>query len=315
MSQELTLKRIFDAPRELVFKAWTDPKLVAQWWGPTVFTNPVCELDPKPGGKIHIVMRGPANSDFDSDFPMTGTFKEVDAPQRLVYTSEAYMDGLSGPQIETLTTVTFADKGGKTEMTLHVVVVRSTPAAAGALQGMEAGWTQSLEKLNDLAGQLKSDTGKHKIKFAAEPGKQEVIVTRTFDASPELIFKTMTDPGLIPQWWGPRDLTTTVEKMEVRPGGQWRFVQRDPQGEQFGFHGVYHDVTPSERLVYTFEFEGFPGHVLLETVTFEEQNGKTLVTDQSVYQSVEDRDGMVQTGMESGATESMERLVELLVKV
>lgn len=315
MAKELTLKRLIDAPRELVFKAWTDPKLVAQWWGPQVFTNPVCELDPRPGGKIRIVMRGPANSDFDSDFPMTGTFKEVEAPRRLVFTSEAFMDGQSGPQIESLTTVTFSEQGSKTEVTLHVVVVKSTPAASGALDGMEAGWTQSLDKLSNLVGRSKGGNQGNKINFKVEPGKQEVIVTRVFDASPELIFKTMTDPRLIPQWWGPSYLTTTVEKMEVKPGGQWRFIQRDPQGEQFGFHGVYHAVTPNERLVYTFEFEGFPGHVLLETVTFEDQGDTTLVTDQAVYQSVADRDGMIQTGMESGATESMERLVELLVKV
>jgi uncharacterized protein YndB with AHSA1/START domain len=148
--------------------------------------------------------------------------------------------------------------------------------------------------------------------YTIEPGKQEIIMTRTFDAPRDLVFKTMTDPNLIPQWWGPRYLTTTVDEMDLRPGGRWRYVQRDPQGNEHAFHGVYHDITAPERLVFTFEYEGVPGHVLLDTVTLEELDGKTKLTDQSVFQSVADRDGMVQSGMESGATEMMDRLDELL---
>jgi uncharacterized protein YndB with AHSA1/START domain len=152
----------------------------------------------------------------------------------------------------------------------------------------------------------------NKINLVAEPGKQEIVITRVFDAPPALVFKTFTDPTLIPQWWGPGYLTTTVERMEVRPGGIWRFVQRDAEGNQYAFHGVYHEVRPPERLVYTFEFEGQPGHVILETVAFVSQDGKTRLVDQSVFQSVADRDGMLQEGMESGASESMERLARLL---
>ena len=151
-----------------------------------------------------------------------------------------------------------------------------------------------------------------KTNLIAEPRKQEIVVTRVFDAPRARVFKTMTDPALIPDWWGPKYLTTTVEQMDVRPGGVWRFVQRDADGNTYAFHGVYHEVVPPERLVYTFEFEGTPGHVLLETVTFEEQNGQTKVTDQSVFQSVKDRDGMLQSGMEQGAAESEDRLAALL---
>ena len=133
-------------------------------------------------------------------------------------------------------------------------------------------------------------------------GKQEIVGTRTFDAPRDLVFKTMTDPNLVPRWWGPRNHTTKVDEMEVRPGGRWRYVQHDTDGNEAAFHGVYHDVSAPERLVFTFEFEGVPGHVLLETVTLEEVDGKTRLTDQSVFQSVADRDGMVASGMESGAT-------------
>jgi uncharacterized protein YndB with AHSA1/START domain len=153
-----------------------------------------------------------------------------------------------------------------------------------------------------------------KLNLIAEPGKQEIIITRLFDAPLETVFKAYTDPKLIPQWWGPRGLTTTVDKMEVKPGGSWRFVQRDVEGNEYAFHGVYHLIESPARLVYTFEFEGMPGHVLLATVTFEDQDGKTKLTDRSVFQSVADRDGMLQSGMEEGASESMDRFAELLAK-
>jgi uncharacterized protein YndB with AHSA1/START domain len=154
-----------------------------------------------------------------------------------------------------------------------------------------------------------------KLNLIAEPGKQEIIVTRTFDAPRDLVFKVATDPNLIPEWWGPRYLTTTVDRMEVKPGGTWRYIQRAPDGSEYGFHGVYHAIEAPERTVSTFEFEGMPGHVILETTTFSEQGGKTLMTVQSVFQSVDDRDGMLNSGMESGETESFERLTELLKKV
>lgn len=149
----------------------------------------------------------------------------------------------------------------------------------------------------------------------AEPGKQEVTISRVFAAPSELVFKAYTDPLLIPQWWGPKKYTTTVNKMDVRPGGAWRFVQHSAEGKQYGFHGFYHEILPSERLVYTFEYEGRPGRGLLEMVTLEEHEGMTKLIDKSVFQCVDDRDEMFKSGMEEGATESMDRLAELLLKV
>jgi uncharacterized protein YndB with AHSA1/START domain len=154
-----------------------------------------------------------------------------------------------------------------------------------------------------------------KTTFTAEPGRQEVVMTSTFDAPCEVVFKVYSDPKLIPQWWGPANLETTVELMELKPGSRWRFVQRDPDGKVYAFQGVYHTVEPSERLVLTFEYEGAPGHVILETLTFDGHNGLTHLTDQSVYQSVTDRDGMLAEGMERGATESMQHLADLLERI
>jgi len=137
-------------------------------------------------------------------------------------------------------------------------------------------------------------------------------MARIFKAPRELVFRACTDPDLVPQWWGPKIYTTIVEKMDVKPGGVWRYVQRGSDGSEYAFNGVYREVVPPERLVYTFEFEGMPGHISVETVTFEDHAGKTKLTNTVLFQSREDRDGMFESGMQAGAAESMERLAELL---
>jgi uncharacterized protein YndB with AHSA1/START domain len=151
-----------------------------------------------------------------------------------------------------------------------------------------------------------------KLEIVAEPGKNTFVMTRVFDAPRELAFRAFIDPARIPEWWGPRSHTTTVDKMDVRPGGEWRFVSRDAEGNEFAFHGVYREIVPPERLSYTFEFEGTPGYVSLETVTLEERDGKTKLTNTVAFHTPEDRDGMLASGMESGATDTMDRFEELL---
>jgi len=154
-----------------------------------------------------------------------------------------------------------------------------------------------------------------KLNVVAEPGKHSIIMTRDFGAPRDLVFRAFTDPSLIPRWWGPRGLTTVVDKMEVRPGGIWRYVQHDADGNEFGFHGVYHSIVSPEQIVSTIEFEGMPGHVGLETVSLEDRNGGTRLVDLAVFQTVEDRDGMLQSGMESGAAETWDRFEELLISL
>lgn len=151
-----------------------------------------------------------------------------------------------------------------------------------------------------------------KMNLIAEPGQHALQMSREFNAPRERVFKAFTDPALVSQWWGPREVTTTVDKLEPRMGGIWRFVQRGENGAEYAFRGVFHEVLPNERLVYTFEFEPLAGHILLETITFEEHNGKTRVIDSAVFQTVEDRDGMIASGMEGGAEESWDRMEELL---
>src|SRR6266849_2016996 len=158
---------------------------------------------------------------------------------------------------------------------------------------------------------------RNKTKVTAEPGKQEFFITREFDAPRTIVFKAFTDPKLYVQWLGPRKYKMNLEKFEPRSGGMWRYTHTDDKGNTFGFHGVNHEVLRPERLIDTFEFEGLPekGHVSLETARFEElPDGRTRLTIQSIFQSVVDRHGMVQAGMEQGVTESFERLDELLAK-
>src|SRR5205809_3798266 len=145
------------------------------------------------------------------------------------------------------------------------------------------------------------------------PSDREIVGSRIMDAPPELVFKAYTDPDLIPRWWGPRRYATTVDKMDLRPGGVWRFVHRAADGGEYAFNGVYREIVPPKRLVYTFNYEGAPGHEAVETVTFEEaEGGKTRMTDHLLFESREERDGMLNSGMEEGGAESIERLAELL---
>jgi uncharacterized protein YndB with AHSA1/START domain len=142
---DITLTRVFDAPCELVWKAWTDPKMMAQWFGPRGFTIPVCELEVRAGGSLRIVMRGPDGN----DYPMKGEFLEVVPPERLVFSNIA-TDNQDKHLLEGKTTVTFTEKDGKTTLIVKSHAVGLVPIALQMLAGMKAGWTQSIDKLADL---------------------------------------------------------------------------------------------------------------------------------------------------------------------
>lgn len=163
-----------------------------------------------------------------------------------------------------------------------------------------------------------ADRAENQTRIVAEPGKQEMRITREFDAPRALVFQAHTDPELFAQWIGPRGFTTQIETFEARYGGRWRHVQRDPDGNEYAFHGVFHEVLAPERIIQTFEFEGLPeaGHVILDTMQFEALPGnRTRLTAHSAFQSVEDRDGMMAEGMEEGVEDSYPRLDELLARI
>ena len=154
-----------------------------------------------------------------------------------------------------------------------------------------------------------------KTEYTIEPGKQELVSTVVIDAPRELVYRAYTDPKLFARWWGPRRYENHVEKFDIRFGGAWRVIQRGDDGAEYAFRGVTHEAVAPERLCQTFEFEGVPGHIALQTATFEDLGDKTRIRAQILFQSVMDRDGMVASGMQSGADESMERLQELLDSV
>ncbi len=147
------------------------------------------------------------------------------------------------------------------------------------------------------------------------PADREIHVERIFDAPRDQVFALMTDPERIPEWWGPRDSPVSVDTMDVRPGGSWRFVSRGPDVSELGFRGTYREVTAPERIVQTFVWLGMPGHVSVETAVFEDLGGRTRFTVTSVFHTTEERDGMLGSGMEGGLNETYERFDELLARV
>jgi uncharacterized protein YndB with AHSA1/START domain len=310
--REVVITRIFDAPRSLVFQAWTDPKHMANWWGPNGFTNPVCEMDVRVGGAYHIVMRGPDGA----DYPCRGVYREIVEPERLLFTNLA-VDKEGNVLLDGFTTVTFEEHGGKTKLTLQT---RATGLVAGAermLAGMEAGWTQSLDKLSEHLRQ--------------EPSDRELVFTRVFNAPRDLVFKVWTDPKHIVEWWGPRGFTTESLDMDVRPGGHWRLIMHGPDGVDYRNRIVYLEVVKPERLVYKHtgnaeededEEEGKEGKEAKDrmkpvgfhvTVTFEEAGGSTKLTMRMLFESAGERDDVVtKYGADKGAVQTLDRLAEHL---
>lgn len=142
---------------------------------------------------------------------------------------------------------------------------------------------------------------------------REITMTRVLDAPRELVYRAYTDPQIVPRWWGLRELTTVVERMEVRPDGTWRFLQKHPTaGTEYGFSGEYREVVPNELLVSTFGFDAMPELTMEDTTRFEDRDGKTRVTITSRFESAEQRDAMLETGLEGGANDIWDRLAEYL---
>jgi uncharacterized protein YndB with AHSA1/START domain len=144
------------------------------------------------------------------------------------------------------------------------------------------------------------------------PTDREIHIERVVDAPRDRVFAAFTDPQLIPQWWGPHGTTTIVDVMDVRPGGSWRFVSQDSDGSEAAFRGTYREIVAPERIVQTFEWEGMPGHVSVETATFEDLGDRTKITTTALFHTSEERDGMLSSGMERGMNETYARLDALL---
>lgn len=273
--REIVISRLIDAPRDLVFKAWTHPDHVVQWWGPNGFSTTTREVDVRPGGVWRYTMHGPDGT----DYPDRIDFREIVEPERLVYDlASDSPDDLSRFE----TTVTFEDQGGKTLLTMRLLF--DTAALRDQVvreHGAVEGGKQTLAR---LAGHLENTV------IATE---DELIIARTFNAPRELVFDCFTKPEHFVKWWGPYTFDTPACTIDARPGGLMQFNMRSTEyGMDIWAGGVYQEVTPPSRIVYTDYFtdvdgnrvpataygmsEVFPEETLV-TLDFVEHDGKTTM--------------------------------------
>lgn len=280
---DFVMTRVFDAPRELVWQAWTDQKHLARWWGPHMFTNPVCEIDLRPGGAWRIEMQGPQGE----RHPAKGVYREIAQPERLVFTidhsdlPDAWHDMVNPgrdrkagkPSLEALVTVTLEEEAGKTKMTIAIRFESAAVRDALVKLGMTQGWSQSLERLEAAVG-----------------GPAAAFTsTRVFKAPRDLVFKAFAEPERLAQWWGPRGTSMKVAKFEFRPGGVCHYSLRSPDGREMWGKFVYREIVPPGRLVFVNSFsdagEGITTNPYipnwpeetLTTLTFTEQAGETTI--------------------------------------
>jgi len=296
-SKEIVIERVFDAPRERVFDVFTQPEHLQKWWGPKMFSVPISEFEARPGGKIFLGQRGPDGAMHYN----AGVVREIERPSRLVFAIH-FADaerrrvappagtGLSGTwDQEIVSSVTFTADGRRTRVTIRVTRSGVTPEW---IEMARVGWGQSLDKLG----------------YAVV--EREIVITRTFNAPRALVYEALTKAEHIKNWWGPRQYGAVSAVADFRAGGRYRYAQSGPGGE-VAFSGEIRESSP-ERIVYTEEFEAMPGHGAVSTVTLDERGGKTFLTLRSVYQSKEDRDAVIASGMEWGARLSYLQLDEVI---
>lgn len=309
--KELVLTRTINAPRGLVFQAWINPVHLARWWGPHGFTNPVCELDVRPGGAIRIDMQAPDGT----VYPMKGSFQEVQEPDRIVFTSTAFEDDQGRPLLENLNTVTFTEQDGKTTITLRAKVVRAAPELAGALAGMEQGWSESLERLEALVD-------------GDAPPDQDFIIRRELQAPRTLVYKAWTEADRLARWFGPKGFTMLATNLDLRPGGAFHYGMQSPDGKTMWGKWVFREIVPNTRLVFVASFSDEQARVtrhplaahwpleVLSTVTFTDNQGRTLITMRAsaINATAEEREMFTSNfaGMTQGWTGTLEQLVEYL---
>ncbi|HEV8534305.1 MAG TPA: SRPBCC domain-containing protein [Candidatus Limnocylindria bacterium] len=261
----LVTTRVFDAPRDMVFKAWTDPKQLAQWFAPQGLITSHCELDVRPGGELRIDMKGVDPSlgpDFYGVvFPGRGTYREVVPNERLAFTFAGEGEGQAPPKL--LMTVVFEDEAGKTKLTIY----QAAETVAGYEELVKMGASEGLrQSLDNLAALLRGSerTG---------PGRM-LVLTRVFDAPRDLVWTAYTDPKHIVKWMFARDWKTPFAETDLRPGGAFRIGMRpaDDSEEGFVFEGTYRELVKPERIVQSIS----DGRVM--TATFADERGKTKLT-------------------------------------
>lgn len=291
--RELVFTRVFDAPRELVFQAWTDPQHLAQWWGPKGFTSTIHEMDVRPGGVWRLTMRGPDGVDYKNRI----VFLEVVKPERLVY---KYEPEPGSEPVRHQVTVTFAPEGGKTCLTMQMLF----PSAAAREHVVKK--YGAIEGADQTLGRLKE----HLPQMAAG---RDLVITREFDAPRELVFKAWSEVERLRRWWGPDGFTNPVCEVDLRPGGAIRIDMRGPDGTVYPMTGTFHEIAAPQRLVFTsaaLDEKGMPLFEVLNTVIFDEQGGKTKITLHASVTKATAEAVRYLAGMEQGWSQSLGRLAQ-----
>lgn len=289
--EAVIISRLFDAPRALVWEAWSSFAQLARWWGPMGFTTPRGDVELRPGGPFTLVMRAPNGT----EYPMEGRVVTVDRPKRLEWTAVAHGD------VRVDTVVTFEDEGGRTRLTVRQTV----PSNPDMARGQRPGWSQSLERLatalveSNAAGASTSPTA-----------DREIATSRVFDAPRELVWEAWTDPKHLARWYGPNGFTVTTHEMDVRPGGVWRLTMHGPDGTDYPNLTRYVEVVRPERLVYEHGSAERDEDRFDVTVTFsDEGKGRTLVSMRMLFATRERRDRVVDVfGALQGNRQTMDRL-------
>lgn len=294
-SKDLVIVRIFDAPREMVWKAWTDPDWMKKWWGPKPFTAPVIKVDFRVDGKYLYCMRSPDGQDFWS----TGTYREI-VPMEKIVCTDSFADekgnvvpasryGMQGEfPMELKVTVTFEDLKGKTKMTL-----RHEGLPGGNMKDQtNEGWSTSLDKLEE----------------SLLPN--ELIVRRVINAPREMVWKAWSEPERIIKWWGPNGFTNTFDEFNFKEGGVWKLTMHGPDGKNYPNNITFDEIKKPERIAYT--HNGLESSDLKEfqsIVTFEELGEKTMVTLKAIFASKEECEKQKNVvGAEEGGNQTLSHL-------
>jgi uncharacterized protein YndB with AHSA1/START domain len=276
--REIVVSRDFDAPRELVWEAWTDPEHVVHWWGPNGFTTTIETMDVRPGGVWKHVMQGPDGT----DYPNKSVFTEVVKPERIVYSHGGGTKGRRGVRFEAMWTFDALDRG-TTRVTIRMIFPTAEDCERVVKEyGAIEGGKQTLERLSE---HLHAVTGS--ARAASQGG--DFTITRVFDAPNELVFKAWTESERLKQWWGPKGFAMLSLKLDFRPGGVFHYCMRAPNGSEMWGKFVYREIAAPERIVFVNSFSDEKGNLtrhplspswpleVLNTLTFTERAGKTTL--------------------------------------
>jgi uncharacterized protein YndB with AHSA1/START domain len=222
--REIVITRIFDAPRKLVWQAWTEPKHIQGWWGPHGFEAVKPTVDLRVGGEMNFDMRTPDGT----ILPGVGIIREVKAPEKLVISTIGFADADGNPQFEAINTISLAEEGSnKTKLTLRIEVVQATAAMIDGIKGMNRGWSETLQKMAEHLDLVRwgVDGRKAETSFVVPGDRPVVVIRRTFDAPRDLVWKALTEPKMRAEWWGPARYKTNVRELDARTGGKWRIYK------------------------------------------------------------------------------------------